>query len=91
MTALLRPALYQSTHKIENLSAKTSNIETYDVVGPICESSDCFGKRINLPSTKRNDIIRIMSCGAYGQVMASQYNLRPLVKSVYSDEIIKQI
>ena len=83
MTELLRPALYQAYHKIENLTSVIKNIERYDVVGPICESSDCFGKALLLPTTTRGDIIAINSCGAYGEVMASQYNLRRLPKSVY--------
>ncbi len=88
MTELIRPALYQAFHKIENLSKsdKEKNIK-YDVVGPICESSDCFGKAVPMPETFRNDLIVLRSTGAYGEVMASQYNLRDLVKAVYSDEI----
>ena len=82
MTELIRPALYQSYHKIENLSSKGNSMK-YDVVGPICESSDCFGKAVALPETKRGDIIAIRTTGAYGQVMSSQYNLREKVTSVY--------
>jgi len=84
MTELIRPALYQATHSIENLSSNLAP-EKYDVVGPICESSDCFGKALLLPQTKRNDIIAIRSTGAYGEVMASQYNLRSLAKAYYSE------
>ena len=88
MTELIRPALYQSYHKIENLSAsvvsRQSSVEKYDVVGPICESSDCFGKAIMFPETKRGDLIAIHTTGAYGEVMASQYNLREKVKAVYN-------
>ena len=83
MTELIRPALYQATHSITNLTSGSEKTERYDVVGPICESSDCFGKALMLPTTKRGDIIAIHSCGAYGEVMASQYNLRDLVKAVY--------
>ena len=83
MTELIRPALYQATHKIDNLSSKLKE-EKYDVVGPICESSDCFGKAILLPETKRNDIIAIHSTGAYGEVMSSEYNLRTKAKAYYS-------
>lgn len=86
MTELLRPALYQAYHKIENLSSNSDEIRRYDVVGPICESSDCFGKALMLPLTKRGDIIAIRTTGAYGEVMASQYNLRDLVKHYYSQE-----
>lgn len=88
MTELIRPALYQATHQIINIVSQERNYQKYDVVGPICESSDCFGKQINLPITKRGDFIAILSCGAYGQVMASQYNLRPLAEAVYSNNTI---
>ncbi len=84
MNDLIRPALYQSYHKIENLTS-SEKPEKYDVVGPICESSDCFGKAITLPKTSRNDILTIRSTGAYGQTMASQYNLRDLAAAVYSE------
>lgn len=88
MTELLRPALYQSSHYIQNLSKNDMPpSEKYDVVGPICESSDCFGKHILLPESKRGDIFAIRSVGAYGQVMSSQYNLRELAKTVYHDEL----
>jgi diaminopimelate decarboxylase len=83
MTELIRPALYQATHAIDNLTSTSKELKRYDVVGPICESSDCFGKSLMLPETKRGDFIAINSCGAYGEVMASQYNLRDLVKAIY--------
>lgn len=86
MSDLIRPALYQAYHKIVNLNGRTPN-EKYDVVGPICESSDTFGKAVALPETKRNDLLAILSAGAYGQIMASNYNLRPFAKAYYSDEI----
>ena len=86
MTDLIRPALYQAHHKIENLTSKGS-IHKYDVVGPICESSDTFAKFYELPETKRGDIIAIRSAGAYGEAMASRYNLRDLPRVVFSDEI----
>jgi len=86
MTDLIRPALYQAHHKIENLTS-TGNIYRYDVVGPVCESSDTFAKFIELPETSRGDIIAIRSAGAYGEAMASRYNLRDLPKAVFSDEI----
>ena len=85
MTELLRPALYQAYHKIENLTSFDEIMGKYDVVGPICESSDCFGKLVMLPVTRRGDLIAIRTTGAYGEVMASQYNLRDLVKSYYSE------
>jgi diaminopimelate decarboxylase len=86
MTDLIRPALYQAHHKIENLTSG-GNIYRYDVVGPVCESADTFAKFIELPETKRGDIIAIHSAGAYGEAMASRYNLRDLPYSVFSDDI----
>ena len=86
MTELIRPALYQSYHKIENLSSNLKE-KRYDVVGPICESSDTFAKSIFLPQTKRGDLIAIRSTGAYGEVMASSYNLREKAKVYFSDQL----
>jgi len=86
MTDLIRPALYQAYHKIENCSSDEP-IQKYDVVGPICESSDCFGKDVELNGTKRGDYFAIRSAGAYGEVMAFQYNLRRLPQACFSDEI----
>jgi len=86
ITELIRPALYQAFHKIENLSS-SKPAQKYDVVGPVCESSDSFGKAITLPATKRGDLMAIRSAGAYGEVMASRYNLRDLPRAVYSDQI----
>ena len=83
MTELIRPALYQSYHKIENISKDHRDDvlrEKYDVVGPICESSDSFGKAVILPKTERGDLIAIRSAGAYAEVMASNYNLREKAK-----------
>ena len=77
MTDLIRPALYNARHSIENLVSK-EEVQTYDVVGPICESSDVFAYNCQLPATKRGDLLAIRSAGAYGQIMASQYNCRPL-------------
>lgn len=85
MTELMRPALYQAYHKIENISSDSTQIVNYDVVGPICESTDCFGKEIELPESKRGDLIAIRTAGAYGEVMSSAYNLRERVQSVYSE------
>ncbi|MCC9166326.1 diaminopimelate decarboxylase [Pontibacter sp. XAAS-A31] len=82
MTELIRPALYQSYHKIENLTSSAEEVR-YDVVGPICESSDCFGKAVMLPETNRGDLIAIRTAGAYGEVMASQYNLRKKAEAIY--------
>ncbi len=86
MTELLRPALYQAIHNIDSLTSKRTG-KKYDVVGPICESSDTFRKDIELPELTRGDLIAIRSCGAYGEVMQNEYNLRPHVRSLYSDEI----
>jgi diaminopimelate decarboxylase len=87
MTELIRPMLYQAYHKINNLSATGTALASYDVVGPICESTDTFAKGLELPLSKRKDIIEIKSAGAYGEVMASNYNLKTLHRSVYSDEV----
>lgn len=82
MSDLIRPALYQAYHKIENITSK-GELKQYDVVGPICESADTFGKNVTLPETKRGDIIAIRSAGAYGEVMASRYNLRNIPTSKF--------
>lgn len=83
MNDLIRPALYGAHHKIENITAPSnSKIFTYDVVGPVCESSDIFGKDEQLPETKRGDLIALRSAGAYGESMASTYNIRTLPESV---------
>lgn len=87
MNDLIRPALYQADHKIENISSNDA-IEAYDVVGPVCESSDVFGKSIELNRVSRGNLIAIRSAGAYGEVMASQYNCRPLANSYFSEEFI---
>lgn len=81
-TDLIRPALYQAHHKIENITSSSTVDDTYDVVGPICESSDSFGQNEVLPETKRGDLIALRSAGAYGEIMASQYNCRNLPGSV---------
>jgi len=86
MTDLIRPALYQAHHKIENLTSK-GHLYRYDVVGPVCESADTFAKFIELPEARRGDIFAIRSAGAYGEVMASRYNMRDLPRIVFSDEI----
>ena len=81
---LIRPAMYDAYHRIENLS-NNDKVDIYDVVGPICESSDVFGKDIELNRVNRGDYIALRSAGAYGEVMASQYNCRKLPKAYYSD------
>lgn len=87
MTDLIRPALYQAYHKIENFTSEEP-IEKYDVVGPICESSDSFGKEVPLNKAKRGDYLALRSAGAYGEIMASQYNLRRLPLSYFSDDLL---
>jgi len=89
MTELMRPALYQAYHQIEKLDGDTgaqgdAEQLRYDVVGPICESSDCFGKEVLLPKCERGDLIAIRTAGAYGEVMASRYNLREEIRYLYS-------
>ena len=86
MTELIRPALYNAQHHIENLSSNKKEIK-YDVVGPLCESSDTFAKDYYLNQSKIGDLIVIRSSGAYGEVMSSNYNLRKKVKAYYSNEL----
>lgn len=78
MTDLIRPALYDAYHKVDNISNADGKLRKYDVVGPICESSDVFVKDYEMPTTKRGDLIAFRSAGAYGEIMASQYNCRAL-------------
>lgn len=86
-TDLIRPALYQAYHRIENLTSDLPE-EEYDVVGPICESSDVFAKNYPMNQARRGDLIALRSAGAYGESMASQYNLRPLPKTYTSDQLL---
>ncbi len=86
MTDLMRPALYQAYHRIENITSVEAE-DVYDVVGPICESSDVFQKEVCMNGTKRGDLIALRSAGAYGEIMASQYNLRSLPKAYLSEEL----
>ncbi len=86
MTELMRPALYGAYHKIENVSAVGTS-ETYDVVGPVCETSDTFGEDVKLSKSKRGDLVVIRSAGAYGETMSSTYNCRELPSSYFSDTI----
>ena len=87
MTDLIRPALYQAYHKIENITSDEA-IETYDVVGPISESSDVFGKAIDLNKVHRGDLFALRSAGAYGEIMASAYNCRTLPQAYTSEELV---
>ena len=86
MTDLIRPALYQAYHKIENITSEEP-VEAYDVVVPICESSDVFGKAIDLNKAHRGDLFALRSAGAYGEIMASAYNCRTLPKGYTSEEL----
>ena len=86
MNDLIRPALYQASHRIDNLTS-TGRAMRYDVVGPICESSDRFGKNLLLPQTQRGDLVAIRSAGAYGQVMAMRYNQKDLAPEYFSENI----
>lgn len=86
MTDLIRPALYHAYHQIENISSNAP-MEVYDVVGPICESSDVFAKSIELNKTKRGDLLVIRSAGAYGETMASQYNCRQLPQGYITEDL----
>jgi diaminopimelate decarboxylase len=85
-TELIRPAMYDAYHRIENISSD-EEVEVYDVVGPICESSDVFGKNVELNKAHRGDLIALRSAGAYGEIMASQYNCRKLPASYFSDTL----
>jgi diaminopimelate decarboxylase len=95
MNDLIRPALYESYHEIvpvtENLSGQTEKV---DIVGPVCESGDFFAQDRELPSIKEGDVIALMSAGAYGFTMASNYNSRPLPAEILvngaESEVIRQ-
>lgn len=95
MTDLVRPALYEAHHQIQlvrpdNWTIPASPVpiamRPYDIVGPVCESSDVFERDLLMPELKRGDYLAIRSAGAYGAVMASSYNMRPLAESLFSDE-----
>lgn len=85
-TDLIRPALYQAYHKIENITSEEPT-DTYDVVGPICESTDVFAKEVELNRAHRGDMMALRSAGAYGEIMASGYNCRQLPIGYTSDEL----
>ena len=87
MTDLLRPALYQAYHQIDNLTSEEPE-EVYDVVGPICESSDVFAKEYKLNKCHRGDLIALRSAGAYGEIMASQYNCRELPQGYTTEDLL---
>lgn len=83
MTDLIRPALYGASHLVQNLTSNLDATDTYDVVGPVCESSDVFAHDYNLPITRRGDLIALRSAGAYGESMSSRYNMRELPQSIF--------
>lgn len=91
MNDLIRPALYEAHHHIENLTSKSPVDDAYDIVGPVCESADCFAQDKRLPLTARGDLLAIRSAGAYGEVMASTYNCRRLASAVFSDDLMKNV
>ncbi|MDQ5920517.1 MAG: diaminopimelate decarboxylase [Pseudomonadota bacterium] len=79
MNDLMRPMLYEAKHVIMPLIKKIE-VDKYHVVGPVCESTDVFAKNIELPILARGDVIAILTCGAYGRVLANQYNRRKMVQ-----------
>lgn len=90
MTELIRPALYHAHHEIENLTAEAEKgkrpMERYSIAGPICESSDVFAREIEFPESHRGDVLSLRSTGAYGSIMASNYNMRPIAPSFFGGE-----
>ena len=84
MNNLIRPTLYNATHSIQPLKIKSDrSSKKYDIVGPICETGDFLGIDFNLQETKKNEVLAIMTCGAYGSVMRSNYNSRPSAAEVF--------
>ena len=88
MTDLIRPALYDAYHHIENLTSPAKDSRVYDVVGPFCESSDVFMRDCQLPVTSRGDLLALRSAGAYGEIMASSYNCRPWPVGYTSEDFV---
>jgi diaminopimelate decarboxylase len=82
MNDLLRPAMYDAWHDIRPVRPRAGEILPYDVVGPVCESGDTFARARPLPPLAAGDLVAFLSAGAYGAVMASEYNSRPLVAEV---------
>ena len=83
MNDLIRPALYNAYHEVQNITSREQKIEKYDIVGPVCESSDVFVRDHDMPLTRRGDLIAIRSAGAYCESMASTYNMRPVPPSFF--------
>jgi len=86
MTELLRPALYSAFHRIEPLRDRDAASRRYEIVGPVCESSDIVGRDRELPALEVGDLVAIRDAGAYGSAMASNYNRRPLPPEVLVDD-----
>jgi len=85
MTELMRPALYNAFHLIEPVKARTGALRQYELVGPVCESGDVVGRDRMLTPLDVGDLVAIRDAGAYGAVMASNYNRRPLPAEVLVD------
>ena len=79
MNDLMRPALYEAKHVIVPLTSRPE-LQTYHVVGPVCESTDIFARDLMLSELRRGDLVAILTSGAYGRVLANQYNRRPMIK-----------
>jgi diaminopimelate decarboxylase len=86
MTELMRPALYGAYHRIVPVTPREGDVHSYEIVGPLCESSDIFGRNRQLPALEVDDVMAILDAGAYGSVMASTYNRRPLLAEVLIDD-----
>ena len=93
MTELMRPALYGAKHRVEKFEYESENLPglAYDIVGPICESSDSFGENIILPELKRGDVLIIRSCGAYAESMSLRYNGRQEIGNNLKKKITTQL
>jgi diaminopimelate decarboxylase len=85
MTELMRPALYGSFHRILPVAPRSGAESPWDIVGPICESSDVFARERSLPELRVDDLVAVLDTGAYGAVMASNYNRRLLAPEVLVD------
>ena len=87
MNALIRPALYGAYHRIVNTSTSSSKMERYEVVGPLCESTDILGTNVLMPVTQRNDVLEVLSCGAYAEAMSSRINLRDIPDYCFTNQL----
>jgi diaminopimelate decarboxylase len=85
MTELMRPALYGAFHRIEPVRPRAGAHKDYEIVGPVCESSDVVGRDRTLPPLQVGDLLAIRDAGAYGSAMASNYNRRPFPPEVIVD------